>query len=55
MVFVPNDNLKKEIQTNIEYLWFLGFFLSAPIPDQSTMSWNRRTRFLYIQIFFKRF
>ncbi|AOM10383.1 hypothetical protein BTI247_45440 [Bacillus thuringiensis Bt18247] len=43
--------LEKEIQTNIAYRWFLGFSLSDPIPDHSTMSWNRRTRFLHTNIF----
>ncbi|OQR53243.1 hypothetical protein CDB3_31190 [Bacillus sp. CDB3] len=42
---------KKEIKTNIAYRWFLGFSLSDTIPDHSTISWNRRTRFIHTNIF----
>jgi transposase len=43
--------LEKEIKTNIAYRWFLGFSLSDTIPDHSTISWNRRTRFVHTNIF----
>ncbi|MGK9484422.1 IS1182-like element ISBth7 family transposase [Bacillus tropicus] len=43
--------LEKEIKTNIAYRWFLGFSLSDTIPDHSTISWNRRTRFIHTNIF----
>lgn len=47
--------LEKEIKTNIAYRWFLGFSLSDTIPDHSTISWNRRTRFIHTNIFGKIF
>lgn len=43
--------LEKEIRTNVAYRWFLGFSLSDSVPDHSTISWNRRTRFLHTNIF----
>lgn len=43
--------LEKEIKTNLAYRWFLGFSLADPVPDHSTISWNRRTRFVHTNIF----
>lgn len=43
--------LEREIQTNIAYRWFLGLKLTDPVPDHSTISWNRRTRFKDTNIF----
>ena len=38
--------LAKEIETNLAYRWFLGLSLSDKVPHHSTISFNRRTRFL---------
>ncbi len=43
--------LEKEIQTNIAYRWFLGLNLSERVPDHTTISWNRRTRFANTTVF----
>ena len=47
--------LVKEVQVNVAYRWFLGFSLTDKIPDASTLSQNRRRRFvgtpIYQQIF----
>ena len=43
--------LEKEIETNIAYRWFLGLSLSDKVPHHSTISFNRRTRFLNTTIF----
>ncbi|WP_371932413.1 IS1182 family transposase [Bacillus sp. WLY-B-L8] len=43
--------LEKEIKMNVAYRWFLGFSLSDTVPDHSTISWNRRTRFIHTNIF----
>lgn len=43
--------LEREVQTNIAYRWFLGLKLNDPVPDHSTISWNRRTRFKDTNIF----
>lgn len=43
--------LEREIQTNVAYRWFLGLKLNDPVPDHSTISWNRRTRFKDTNIF----
>lgn len=43
--------LEQEIQTNIAYRWFLGLNLNDRVPDHSTISWNRRTRFKGTGIF----
>lgn len=43
--------LEREIQMNIAYRWFLGLGLNDPVPDHSTISWNRRTRFKNTTIF----
>ncbi|WP_407675760.1 IS1182 family transposase [Peribacillus saganii] len=43
--------LEKEIQMNIAYRWFLGYSITDPVPDHSTISFNRRTRFLHTSVF----
>lgn len=43
--------LEREIQTNLAYGWFLGLGLTDKVPDHSTISWNRRTRFKETDIF----
>ncbi|HBI05158.1 MAG TPA: IS1182 family transposase, partial [Paenibacillaceae bacterium] len=43
--------LEREIQTNIAYRWFLGLGFTDPVPDHTTISWNRRTRFKDTTIF----
>lgn len=43
--------LEREIQTNLAYRWFLGLGLTDKVPDHSTISWNRRTRFKDTGIF----
>jgi len=43
--------LEKEIQTNIAYRWFLGLSLTDRVPDHTTISWNRRTRFKNTGVF----
>jgi transposase len=43
--------LEQEIQTNMAYRWFLGLGLTDRVPDHSTISWNRRTRFKDTSIF----
>lgn len=43
--------LEREIQTNIAYRWFLGLKLTDPVPDHSTISWNRKHRFKGTNIF----
>lgn len=43
--------LEKEIKTNIAYRWFLGLNLTDPVPDHSTISFNRRRRFQDTEIF----
>lgn len=47
--------LIREVQVNVAYRWFLGLNLTDKIPDASTLSQNRRRRFLqsdvYQQIF----
>ncbi|WP_163537401.1 IS1182 family transposase [Gracilibacillus sp. YIM 98692] len=43
--------LEKEIQLNVAYRWFLGLRLSDPVPDHTTISWNRRKRFNDTDIF----
>ncbi|SFS72631.1 Transposase [Paenibacillus sp. 453mf] len=47
--------LEREIQTNLAYRWFLGVGLTNKVPDHSTISWNRRTRFKNTNIFQKIF
>jgi transposase len=37
--------LEKEVQTNVAYRWFLGLSLMDKVPDHSTISYNRHTRF----------
>ena len=43
--------LEREIQTNLAYRWFLRLGLTDKVPDHSTISWNRRTRFKDTKIF----
>jgi transposase len=43
--------LEREVQMNVAYRWFLGLKLNDPVPDHSTISWNRRTRFKDTNIF----
>ncbi|MBT2286066.1 IS1182 family transposase [Paenibacillus polymyxa] len=43
--------LEREVQTNLAYRWFLGLGLTDKVPDHSTISWNRRTRFKNTSIF----
>jgi transposase len=47
--------LMEEIAVNLAYRWFLGLGLTDKVPDHSTLSQNRRRRFLgnsiYQQIF----
>lgn len=43
--------LEQEIQTNLAYRWFLGLNLNDRVPDHTTISWNRRTRFKDTGIF----
>ncbi|WP_347860729.1 IS1182 family transposase [Salimicrobium sp. PL1-032A] len=43
--------LEKELKANIVYRWFLGFSLRDPIPDHSTISFNRHKRFKDTTVF----
>lgn len=43
--------LEREIRLNMAYRWFLGLNFSDSVPDHSTISWNRRTRFRGTTIF----
>ncbi|GMX64886.1 hypothetical protein Elgi_41550 [Paenibacillus elgii] len=43
--------LEREIQTNLAYRWFLGLGLTDRVPDHTTISWNRRTRFKDTTVF----
>jgi transposase len=43
--------LEQEVKTNVAYRWFLGLRLNDSVPDHSTISWNRRTRFHNTNIF----
>ena len=43
--------LEQEIQTNVAYRWFLGLGLTDPVPDHSTISYNRNVRFKGSTIF----
>lgn len=38
--------LVREIEVNVAYRWFLGYRLTDKIPDASTISQNRRRRFV---------
>jgi len=40
----------QEIQVNVAYRWFLGLKLTDPVPHASTISQNRRRRFLKADI-----
>ncbi len=41
----------KDVQVNVAYRWFLGFSLTDKIPDASTISQNRRRRFVGTPIY----
>lgn len=43
--------LEQEIIPNAAYRWFLGFGLTDPIPDHSTISYNRNNRFAGTNVF----
>ena len=43
--------LVKDVQVNVAYRWFLGFSLTDKIPDASTISQNRRRRFVGTPIY----
>ncbi|RLM62358.1 transposase, partial [Halorubrum sp. Atlit-9R] len=43
--------LEREVQTNLAYRWFLGLGLTDRVPDHTTISWNRRTRFKDTTVF----
>jgi transposase len=43
--------LEQEIQMNIAYRWFLGLGFEDKVPDHTTISWNRRTRFKGTTVF----
>ncbi|SFF44499.1 Transposase, partial [Paenibacillus algorifonticola] len=43
--------LEREVQTNLAYRWFLGLGLTDRVPDHTTISWNRRTRFKVTSVF----
>jgi transposase len=43
--------LERQIQVNVAYRWFLGLGLTDKVPDHSTISQNRRRRFIDSNIF----
>ena len=43
--------LEQEIKPNVIYRWFLGLSLTDPVPDHSTISWNRTKRFAGTSVF----
>ncbi len=43
--------LEKEIKGNVYYRWFWGLGLTDPVPDHSTISFNRHHRFQDSTIF----
>lgn len=43
--------LIEEIKVNIAYRWFLGMGINDPVPNHSTISQNRRRRFLESEIY----
>lgn len=43
--------LEREVKMNVACRWFLGLKLNDPVPDHSTISWNRRKRFHGTNIF----
>jgi transposase len=45
----------QEIQVNVAYRWFLGLKLTDPVPHHSTISQNRRRRFLQANVEWKLF
>ncbi|HWI62610.1 MAG TPA: IS1182 family transposase [Symbiobacteriaceae bacterium] len=45
----------EEIRVNVAYRWFLGLKLTDPVPHHSTISQNRRRRFLQSDVEWKLF
>ncbi|MBP1934293.1 transposase [Ammoniphilus resinae] len=43
--------LEQEIIPNAAYRWFLGLSFADPVPDHSTISWNRNNRFKGTTVF----
>lgn len=43
--------LEQEIIPHAVYRWFLGLTFSDPVPDHSTISWNRNNRFAGTNVF----
>ncbi|WP_052087777.1 IS1182 family transposase [Paenibacillus wynnii] len=43
--------LEQDINVNLAYRWFLGLGLSEPVPDHSTISYNRNGRFQGTDVF----
>jgi transposase len=43
--------LEQKIKINVAYRWFLGLSIEDKVPDHSTISFNRTTRFLHTTIF----
>jgi len=43
--------LEQEIIPHAAYRWFLGLGLTDPVPDHSTISWNRTKRFVDTDVF----
>jgi transposase len=43
--------LEQEIIPHAAYRWFLGLTFSDPVPDHSTISWNRNNRFKGTNLF----
>jgi transposase len=43
--------LEQEIIPHAAYRWFLGLGLTDPVPDHSTISWNRTKRFAGTKVF----
>ena len=43
--------LEQEIKTNVAYRWFLRLKLTDPVPDHSTISFNRHKRYNNSEIF----
>jgi transposase len=43
--------LEQEIIPHAAYRWFLGLGLTDPVPDHSTISWNRTKRFAGTNVF----
>lgn len=49
---IPSERkLEQEVKLNLAYRWFLGLDLADPVPENSTLSQNRRRRFKHSGIF----